>query len=241
MEGEEAQPEQEPRVKSGIPGLDKLVGGGFVRNSVILVGGDTGTGKTIFGLQYIYKGIREYGENGLYISFAETKEMIERTASLFRWDLKEQERKDRFLFVLYQPKDVMEIVAEGGGTIRDTIEAFSVRRVVLDPLTSFSIMFETPYKEQQHLIDLFGLLHDLQCTTLVISEEPASLEAYKTNRAEFLSDGIVHLYNIFHKGARVRAVEIVKMRDSAIMDAVCPLRIDRDGITVDSAHQIYDL
>lgn len=55
------------RVNSGIPGLDKLIDGGFVKNSVNLISGSTGTGETIFGLQFIWHGLK-IGENGVYIS-----------------------------------------------------------------------------------------------------------------------------------------------------------------------------
>ncbi len=220
------------RVKSGIPGFDELVNGGMLRDSVVLLGGDAGTGKTVLSLQFLYRGITDFNENSMFISFAESRESVYRTALAFGWNFQQFETQDKFLFVRYQPKDVMEIVAEGGGTLRDTIEAFNIRRVAIDPITAFALMFESKYKEQQHLNDLFGLLHDLKCTTLVVSEEPARLEGYKTNRAEFLSDGIIHLYSIHKDATRVRAIEIIKMRDTAIRECVCPIKLDKDGLTV---------
>jgi circadian clock protein KaiC len=63
------------RVTSGIIGLDKHMGGGFVKDSVNLVSGSTGTGKTIFGLQYIWHGLQK-GENGVYISLEQEPEDV---------------------------------------------------------------------------------------------------------------------------------------------------------------------
>ena len=63
------------RVETGIPGLDKLLTGGFVKNSIILLSGASGTGKTIFGSQFIWRGLLK-GENGIYLSFEEPSEDI---------------------------------------------------------------------------------------------------------------------------------------------------------------------
>ena len=57
------------RVKTGIPGLDELIGGGLPRGSCTLLSGKSGTGKTILSMQYIVKGITDYGEPGVFVSF----------------------------------------------------------------------------------------------------------------------------------------------------------------------------
>src|SRR3989338_5665452 len=62
------------RIKTGIPGLDSITGGGLIKNSVNLLCGGTGTGKTIFSLQYILNGAKQYNERGFYISFEETED-----------------------------------------------------------------------------------------------------------------------------------------------------------------------
>jgi len=221
------------RTSTGVPGLDQMTGGGLIRKSVTLVGGDSGTGKTTFCLQFLYSGLTQCGENALFLSFSEPRDEIYRTASLFGWNFEEFERQGRFVFFHYQPKDLLDIVAQGGGAIRDTIESFNISRVVLDPLTSFSLMFEKDaYREQQTLLELFQLLHDLGCTTLVVSEEPARLDNYTSKRADFLSDGIIHFYHLREKGARIRAVEVIKMRDTRISENVCPMILDDNGIQV---------
>ncbi|MFA5246365.1 MAG: ATPase domain-containing protein [Candidatus Micrarchaeia archaeon] len=229
------------RVSTGVAGLDTMIGGGLLHRSVTLVGGDSGTGKTTFCLEFLYSGLADFGENSMFISFSEPKEEIYHTAALFGWNFEEFERQGRFIFLHYQPKDLMDIVAQGGGTIRDTIESFNISRVVLDPLTSFSLMFEKDaYREQQTLLELFELLHDLGCTTMVVSEEPARLDNYTSKRADFLSDGIIHFYHLREKGARIRAVEVIKMRDTRISENVCPMTLDENGITV-FCDQIVDV
>jgi circadian clock protein KaiC len=73
------------RIETGIFGLDDLLGGGYLPNTVNVVLGSTGTGKTTFALQYLMKGI-EKGEKGIFISFdMKESDIIETVASL-GWD-----------------------------------------------------------------------------------------------------------------------------------------------------------
>ncbi|MEM4983217.1 MAG: ATPase domain-containing protein, partial [Candidatus Bathyarchaeia archaeon] len=62
------------RVPTGISGLDEVLGGGFPRGSLIILAGNPGTGKTIFSAIFLYNGIVNYGERGVYVSFAENRE-----------------------------------------------------------------------------------------------------------------------------------------------------------------------
>ena len=64
------------RVTTGIKGLDSMIGGGFPRCSLILLAGNPGTGKTVFGAQFISRGVHEYGEPRIYVSFSEGKEVL---------------------------------------------------------------------------------------------------------------------------------------------------------------------
>ena len=61
--------EAEDRVQTGIPGLDSLMAGGFLKKSMVLVGGGAGSGKTIFSMQFLVNGINENDETGIYITF----------------------------------------------------------------------------------------------------------------------------------------------------------------------------
>ena len=66
----------EKNVLTDMGGLDLLVGGGFPFGSLILLAGNPGTGKTVFSAQFIYRGAADYGENGVYVSFAESREVF---------------------------------------------------------------------------------------------------------------------------------------------------------------------
>ena len=76
------------RVPSGIPGLDQLLGGGFVRRRHTIVCGGPGTGKTTLGFEFLYKGAANYKEKGLYLSLEQSPErVVEGAKNLFnKWD-----------------------------------------------------------------------------------------------------------------------------------------------------------
>ena len=101
------------RIPSGIPGLDEMVEGGFEKNSSVLVIGGGGSGKTIFGTQFLLEGIEKFNETGIYISFEERKDKFYKHIMLFGWNLEELENQGRFVFIKYSPQKMVEIVKEG--------------------------------------------------------------------------------------------------------------------------------
>lgn len=64
------------RVKTGIEGFDQLVQGGFPRGSTVLLCGSPGTGKTIFGLEYLFNGASKFKEKGLYVTFDQSEDSL---------------------------------------------------------------------------------------------------------------------------------------------------------------------
>ncbi len=64
------------RVPTGVNGLDELMEGGFPAGRSILVSGACGTGKTIFGVQYLYQGAAKYSEPGVYVTLDERPDLI---------------------------------------------------------------------------------------------------------------------------------------------------------------------
>ena len=86
-------------VPTGIEGLNELISGGFPQNRVILVIGGPGAGKTIFASQFLYKGIAEYGENGVFISLDEGKHHFFSEMAKFGWDFNKAEQEGKFGFL----------------------------------------------------------------------------------------------------------------------------------------------
>lgn len=60
------------KVPSGIFGFDGIAHGGVLRGRTTLISGASGTGKTVFSAQFLYKGIKDYDENGVFVTFEES-------------------------------------------------------------------------------------------------------------------------------------------------------------------------
>lgn len=227
------------RVPTGIEGFDELIQGGFVEGSTVMISGGAGTGKTIFGLQYLFTGATRYNDPGVYISFNETKDAVFRHARVFGWDLERLEKNNKFAFIKYEPHEVEKILEEGGGSIKDTIDDINAKRLVVDSLTSYTLLFDNPYKESEAILELFTLLKKWNLTSLVISEV-GEMEWHRTqDRSIFLSDGVIFTYYIRQDLVRNRALEVVKMRDTFHLEKICPFTITNKGIVVFPEAQVF--
>ena len=103
------------RVKTGIKGLDEMLGGGLLRETANLVEGAPGTGKTTLGMQFIYNGIMQDNEPGLIITFEEFPQQYYHDAAAFGWDFKELEKKGMLKIIMTSPEvSRMDIESVGG-------------------------------------------------------------------------------------------------------------------------------
>lgn len=81
------------RVRTGVDAFDELVMGGLPRGRATLVGGSPGCGKTVFATQFLANGITRYGEHGVFVTFEESPQEIERNMRGFGWNLVEWQKE----------------------------------------------------------------------------------------------------------------------------------------------------
>lgn len=91
-------------VKTGIEGLDSILLGGIPRTNVILLQGVTGSGKTLLGMEFIYRGISQYNEPGLIVVFETSPDKLIRDAAAFGWDLDALQRKKKLEIIFTSPQ-----------------------------------------------------------------------------------------------------------------------------------------
>jgi len=229
------------RVQSGIFGFDELIEGGFEKDSSILVTGSAGTGKTTFGLQFLYYGVKTYNEPGILISFEESKESYYRHNSEYGWDFKELEKKGLFKVLEYKPHQVGRLLDQGGGPIRDAIQQMKAKRLVIDSITSYSLLFKDEYQQRENILKFFELIRKWGCTSIIISEmAPKEAETAKGSIG-FLVDAIISLYyeKKEEKDVRVHSLEILKMRGTRHTNKVCALNFEKEGIKIYADIEIF--
>ena len=225
-----------PRVSSGISKLDTLLQGGFQKNSINLVAGTAGSGKSIFAIQFLVEGFKK-GESGIYITFEEKKEKVYESMLEFGWDLAKYEKEGKFSFLEYTPEQVKKVLVEGGGIIEHIIENMKAKRLVIDSITSFVLLYEDELTKKEAALALFELINKWDCTAVLTSQGSVADESV-TAAMEFEVDGIIFLYHRKQKGVRNRALEVIKMRGTKIPDKTFPFDITKEGIEVDTSKTV---
>src|SRR5471032_1411513 len=76
-----------PKCLTGIQGLDEITGGGLPRGRPTLVSGGAGSGKTLFGLEFLVRGATQHREPGVFMSFEETIPDLTKNAASLGFDL----------------------------------------------------------------------------------------------------------------------------------------------------------
>lgn len=239
------------KIQSGISGLDELIGGGFPEARVVLVVGGPGAGKTIMCSQFLYTGIEENRENGVFVSLDESKKHYYSEMKSFGWDFEKAEKERKFAFVdatrMSRVAMLKEaIYKEESSSLRGKalpidrliediqakIQQVNAKRVVVDTLAALVYRFPDPIERRTTVVDLIESLADLGATSLVTTElghlglERSALEE------EFLVHGVIMLQTLFSGGTTTRAIQVEKMREAKVNPSLVPYSIDKNGIEV---------
>jgi KaiC/GvpD/RAD55 family RecA-like ATPase len=235
------------RVPTGVIGLDEMLAGGFTPGRSILVCGGPGSGKTIFGVQFLYNGITRYDENGLFVSLDENPAHLRENVVGFGWDLEKLEKKGRLAIIDASPIRYEEgemrtgdmwigkrdfTLASLAEIIKAKAEQVNAKRIVVDPITTLTILYQNASEKRRSVIDLLEGISSLGTTNLVTTELRATTLGRTIEPEEFLSHGVI-VFHVFHEGRElIRAVQIEKMRGIAHDQQIRPYRICDDGIVV---------
>lgn len=220
------------RVPMYIKNFDHLVEGGFTKNSTNLVVGSSGSGKSIFSTQFLVEGMIR-GEKCLYVTFEEKKEQFYENMLSLGWDLEEYERKGLFTFLEYTPIKVRTMLEEGGGAIENIILDQKVKRVVIDSITSFALLFQDEFTAREAALSLFSMIRGWDCTSLLtLEEEPMIMDKATSRAIEFEVDSIVIFYFLRNARERQRYLEVLKMRGTNHSKKVYPFDIVKKGIVM---------
>ena len=245
------------RIKTGISGFDELVEGGLPLKFNMLITGAPGTGKTVFGIQYIYYGAKN-GEPGVYVSLDSSKERIAEQAKILGMDLEELEREKK-LILLEIPTDMMLVnVFE---MIDSAVKSIGAKRLVFDNLINFAInidQFVIPlkYKVDPTTTAIDGnsdsrnktlyrggntqritylLLNELiksGTTNIVITASSDSGDQLTADGiSEYACDGVVRLHTIEGEES-FNTLNIMKMRLTNVNRGVFNFRIGQGGISM---------
>jgi KaiC/GvpD/RAD55 family RecA-like ATPase len=224
------------RTKSGIPGLDDILFGGFPFNNLIVVSGDPGAGKTILCLQYLYNGIKEFNENGVFISLAQDEQELLETAALFDWDLRPLIEQEKLALETVEVYDFERLQQR----IKDLVRKVNAKRLTIDPGVIFRLYFDKELDARKKVVAMGKMLKDLGVTSIITNELNVSQQASLFGLEEYAADGVMLLYHTKIKDRFIRGIGILKMRKSKISEKLHPLRIDENGLSILPEQELFE-
>jgi circadian clock protein KaiC len=223
------------RVKTGIKGLDEMLGGGFLRDTANLIEGAPGTGKTTLGMQFIYNGIVQADEPGLMITFEEFPQQYYRDAAAFGWDFKEFEKKGLLKIIMTSPEVSRMDIESVGGMIETYIAQTGARRVVVDSMTHFTRLTQDPIELRGIEFNFINALKREGLTSILTRESPVLLgESPQDDNLGFVVDSYLMLRYVEIESAIRKALLVLKMRGSDHAKDIRQFDVTERGIEVQS-------
>jgi circadian clock protein KaiC len=226
-----------PKTPSGISGLDEITRGGFPKGRPILICGSAGCGKTLFGAQFLVKGIAECNEPGVFMSFEESAKDLTQNVKSLGFDLEKlmAEKKIRIDHVRIERSEIEETGEYDleGLFIRlnHAIDSIGAKRVVLDTIESLFGGMDNLALLRSEIRRLFQWLKEKGVTT-VITGERGETTLTRQGLEEYVSDCVILLdFRVIDQIA-TRRLRIIKYRGSTHGTNEYPFLIDEDGISV---------
>ena len=200
--------------KTGIAGLDDILGGGIPRGNLTLVEGTIGTGKTTLGLEFIFRGATEFNEPGLIVLFEVSPDKVIRDAARFGWDLPELERQGRLKIVFTMRQVFEQEMQQADSLLLEEAGKIGARRIFIDSFgrlasNNHNNISKDP-REAFHI--LVEGLHRENLTAIVATEAVPDARLAAPTPEDFIADTILLLRVEPVERAVIRSIEIVKSR-----------------------------
>ncbi len=239
------------RVESGVPGLDKLLGGGFVSGRSILVVGGPGAGKSIFSWHFLFDGIKR-GENVILLSLDQSTENIIEDMENFGWtprndvqsgylnilsgtlNLIPTETGYDYVIGFEHPllKEQPFTVPRLADLVKKRAKETKATRIVVDGLGPLLELAGNRFEVRQMV---YGFIREMvsQNSTVLLTHELRGLSGLQNDEMPyFITDGVINLETVLSAGDFIRTLRIIKMRGINHVMRPVMFKIDAQGITV---------
>ena len=224
------------RIKSGIPGLDEMLNGGFLPYSANLVEGAPGTGKSTLGMQFIYNGITRFDQPGLILTFEEFPQQYYSDGESFGWDLRSLEKAGKLRVIMTSPEVSHASLAQVDSHIQSVIAEMGATRILVDSLSHFDRLSEDPVARRGLLYGFINSLRREGLTSLLTRESPMLIGEIEEPEEDvaFVADSYLLLRYVEIESSIRKALLVLKLRGSDHAKDIRQFEIMHSGIEVQS-------
>jgi len=226
---------EKDRCATGIPGFDNLCEGGLIKDSINLISGNAGAGKTTFLLQFLYNGATKFKENGLFVTFEQDKTDLYKSGKLQGMDFEKLEKDGSCEIIKFDPNLTVKDMQK---ELIKRITKNDIKRICFDPMNIFAIDLPKEVSLRKQLYEFLGLLKNLEICVIISIESDEEDTGGKLMVSEglsfckYLSDGLIEIYSSGISGSGDRAIRIKKMRMTKHKRGPVGMEITDSGIKV---------
>lgn len=225
------------KTPTGIRGLDEVTGGGLPQGRPTLVCGPAGSGKTLLAMEFLVRGITQFGEPGVFMAFEETREDLIANVTSLGFDLAQFEA-DGKLALDHVHVVAAELVEAGDWDLEAlfirlgaAIDAVGAKRVVVDTIETLFGAFTDAAMLRSELHRLFMWLK-ARGVTAVITAERGDGALTRHGIEEYVSDCVIVLDHLVSEETSTRRLRVLKYRGSLHGTNQYPFLIGEHGISV---------
>lgn len=232
------------KVRTGIPGFDSIISGGFKEGRSIILSGPPGGGKTTFGMQFLHAGAKDFDEPGIFVTLSESPNEIKNDFKIYGWDIQKLIDEGKLLIIDARPfkmEDGFVALDESlyrGETlpfmhltqlILSTVKRIGAKRIVIDSITVLSMQYANKFYVRQGLQGMIHSLEEQNCTSILISE---NIDSPKVPTEWYVASGVILLHHIQRENTMERAVQVIKMRGIRHSEQIYPIKLGETGIQI---------
>jgi len=223
----------DPRVSTGIQGLDDILGGGLPSHRLYLVDGEPGTGKTTLALQFLLEG-RARGERGLYVTLSETAEELRASADSHGWSidgleifqLQAADAAGDEAYTLFHPAEVE--LSQTVEAVYSAVERAEPARVVFDSLSEMRLLARDALRFRRQILSLKQFFVGRDCTVLLLDDRSAPEADLQLHS---LAHGVLMLEQLaMEYGSERRRLQVKKLRGVRFRGGYHDFRIRTGGL-----------
>ncbi len=228
-----------PKIRTNIEGFDDISYGGLPRGRTTLVSGTSGTGKTLFAIQFLYNGIVQFDEHAVFVTFEESPSDIIQNAMSFGWHLQTLIDAGKLFILDASPDPEGQDIAGDFDLsalierIQYAIRKYKAKRVAIDSVTAIFQQYDAAGVVRREIFRMTARLKLIGVTTVMTTER---IDEYgpvaRFGVEEFVSDNVVIVRNVLDGERRRRTLEILKLRGTSHMKGEYPFTITGDGINI---------